>query len=135
MSVYQRIRERRLLLGLSQDELAIKLSYKSRSSINKIELGKTDITTVMLENFAKVLECTPAYLMGWTDDPADSICNSVMPSIEPQSLCNDEEYLVNNYRLLNTDGKGKVIDYTDDLLDNPKYTENPLSKLDEKEIG
>ena len=35
--VYKRIRQRREELGLSQDELAKKLGYKSRSSINKIE--------------------------------------------------------------------------------------------------
>ena len=40
---YERIRRRREELGLSQDELAKKLGYKSRSSINKIEKGENDI--------------------------------------------------------------------------------------------
>ncbi len=29
---------------MSQEELATKLGYKSRSTINKIEMGKNDIT-------------------------------------------------------------------------------------------
>ena len=37
MNLYQRIKERRESLGMSQEELAKKLGYKSRSTINKIE--------------------------------------------------------------------------------------------------
>lgn len=40
MNLYDRIKARRLELRLSQDELAQKLGYKSRSTINKIEMGK-----------------------------------------------------------------------------------------------
>lgn len=68
MDLGKRIRERREELNLSQDELAKKLGYKSRSSINKIELGKNDITQHKIADFAKALQTTPAYLMGWTDD-------------------------------------------------------------------
>lgn len=43
LSIGDIIKKRRLEIGLSQQELADKVGYKSRSSINKIELGKTDI--------------------------------------------------------------------------------------------
>ena len=39
MTIYDRIKLRREELGMSQQELAYKLGYKSRSTINKIELG------------------------------------------------------------------------------------------------
>ena len=61
------IKKRREELGLTQEELANILGYKSRSSINKIELGKNDITQHKVVAFAKALNTTPAYLMGWTD--------------------------------------------------------------------
>lgn len=61
----KQIRERRTELGLTQDELAKKLGYKSKSSINKIELGVNDIPQSKIEQFAKALDTTPAYLMGW----------------------------------------------------------------------
>ena len=67
MDLGKKIRERREELNLSQDELAKLLGYKSRSSINKIELGKNDITQHKIADFAKALQTTPAYLMGWTD--------------------------------------------------------------------
>ena len=37
MRAGERIRQRRVELGLTQEELAIAAGYKSRSSINKIE--------------------------------------------------------------------------------------------------
>ena len=37
------IKKRREQIGMSQDELAQKVGYKSRSSINKIELNKQDL--------------------------------------------------------------------------------------------
>ena len=37
MELYKRIKARREKLGMSQEELATKLGYKSRSTINKIE--------------------------------------------------------------------------------------------------
>ena len=68
MSIGSRIKERRELLNLSQEELALKLGYKSRSTINKIESGINDITQSKVVEFAKVLQTTPAYLMGWEEN-------------------------------------------------------------------
>ena len=78
MNIGDRIKIKRESLNMSQDELAKKLGYKSRSSINKIELGKSDITQHKVVAFANALQTTPAYLMGW-DDPA-----------EPENKKNDE---------------------------------------------
>lgn len=64
MELYQRIKMRRLELGMSQEELAFKLGYKSRSSINKIEMGDNDIPQSKILAFANALDTTPSYLMG-----------------------------------------------------------------------
>lgn len=69
MELYKRIRNRREELGMTQDELAIMMGYKSRSSINKIELGKSDIPQSKIAAFAKALETTPEYLMGFDSEP------------------------------------------------------------------
>lgn len=65
----ERIKERRLALGLSQDILASRLCYASRSTIAKIEGGTISLTQPRIEDFAKILMVTPTYLMGWSDDP------------------------------------------------------------------
>ena len=67
MTIGERIKTRREYLNISQDELAKKLGYKSRSSINKIELGINDITQSKIKAIADILETTPAYIMGWED--------------------------------------------------------------------
>lgn len=66
MTVGERIKNKRLELGYSQDELAKKAGYKSRSSINKIELSR-DLPLNKIEIVARALECSPSYLMGWTE--------------------------------------------------------------------
>lgn len=69
MTVGEKIREARLKKGYSQAELAELLGYKSRSSINKIEVEGRDIPRSSIVKFAKILDVTPAYLMGWEDEP------------------------------------------------------------------
>lgn len=61
------IKKRREQLGISQERLASILGYKSRSSINKIELNHTDLPQSKIVALAKALSVTPAYLMGWED--------------------------------------------------------------------
>jgi repressor LexA len=62
------IRARRLALGLSQQELADRVGYRSKSSINKIELGERGLRPDQLDAFARALSTTPAALMGY-DEP------------------------------------------------------------------
>ena len=64
MELYKRIKARREELGMSQEGLATKLGYKSRSTINKIEMGKNDITQSKIIAFANALQTTQSYLMG-----------------------------------------------------------------------
>ena len=59
------IRRRREEIGLTQDQLARKLGYKSRSTINKIEKGINDVTQTKIEQFAVALDTTPERLTGW----------------------------------------------------------------------
>jgi repressor LexA len=75
-TIGERIKEARIKKGLSQTELAEKLGYKSRSSINKIEVGGRDIPRSQIVKIAEILDVTPSYLMGW-EEPADTL--TVLP--------------------------------------------------------
>lgn len=66
-SIADRIKNRRISLGMSQEELAQKIGYKSRSSINKIEVGANNLTQSKIKAIADALNTTPAYIMGWTE--------------------------------------------------------------------
>lgn len=63
-----RIKYRRKELNLTQEQLANKLGYKNKATIGKIETGVNDIVQSKVIDFAKALNTTPAYLMGWVDD-------------------------------------------------------------------
>ena len=70
-NIGNRIKARRVELGYTQEELATKMGYKSKTAINKIELGINDVSQSKVLRFADVLHTTPAYLMGWDKEPED----------------------------------------------------------------
>lgn len=71
MDIGNRIKQRRLELELTADELADKVG-KSRATIYRYENGYIEnLPTTVLEPLAEALLTTPAYLMGWVDDPND----------------------------------------------------------------
>ena len=72
LQLYKNIKNRRIALGLSQDELAQKTGYTSRSSIAKIESGKVDLPQTKIKLFAEALETTQADLMGWDIDNSEA---------------------------------------------------------------
>ena len=59
------IRRRRIELGLSQEELAERCGFKSKSSINKMESGVQGLPQSKIIAVAKALETTPGYILGW----------------------------------------------------------------------
>ena len=79
MTIGERIKARRIELGLSQEELATKVGYKSRSSINKIELSRK-LPIDKVEKMALALDCQPEYLMGWADLSGNPISQPTITS-------------------------------------------------------
>lgn len=82
-TIYDRIKNLRENLELTQQELAERLGYKSRSTINKIESGQRDISSTQIIAFSKALNTTPAYLMGWEDENSDPILENIPGIITP----------------------------------------------------
>ena len=60
-----KIAELRKQVGLTQQELADKVGYKSKSAINKIELGLRDISQSKIILFADALNVEPSVLLGY----------------------------------------------------------------------
>lgn len=66
MTVGERIKHRRIELGLSADDLAESIG-KNRATIYRYESSEIlDLPTSVLVPLAKALNTSPAYLMGWT---------------------------------------------------------------------
>lgn len=79
----EKIKEKREKLNLSQEQLADKLGYKSKTSIHKVEQGMTDLPQSKIIEFAKALNTTPTYLMGL--EIPEEIPNSI-PEVEFMSI-------------------------------------------------
>lgn len=66
-----KIKRKREQQGLTQEELSQKLGYKNKSTIAKIENGTNDIVQSRVVDFARALNTTVAYLMGWEDETGE----------------------------------------------------------------
>ena len=67
MTIGERIKSRRIALGLSADDLALRLK-KNRATVYRYESDEIEkLPTTVLEKLAEVLDVTPAYLMGWEE--------------------------------------------------------------------
>lgn len=63
MTIGDKIKIAREQKKMSQDELARKLGYKSRSTIAKIESGENELTQSKIKKFAAALEVSISWLM------------------------------------------------------------------------
>jgi len=126
LEIYKRIRARREELGTSQEELAKRMGYRSRSSINKIEKGENDIPQSKIVAFAKALRTTPEALMGWEQSPAPA--SGDLPDLTPK----DEREIMH----LMDDMKEKLMQEEGLMFDGqPASPESIQSILDAMQIG
>lgn len=65
MTLGEKVYQLRSGKNMTQDELALAVGYKSRSTIAKIESGEREPGQSMVVALANALDVTPAYLMGW----------------------------------------------------------------------
>lgn len=108
----KRIKIKREELHMTQEELAAKLGYKSKTTIAKIENGTNDIVQSKVVAFASVLNTTPAYLMGLEESPA-----------APDPLPSDQQQLNDIYSRLDRPNKKKVLTYSKNLLSTQQMEE------------
>lgn len=108
----KRIREKRESIGMTQEELAAKLGYKNKSSIAKIEIGANDIVQSKVVEFAKALDTTVAYLMGWDNNPGPN---------QTGSLEKKSGVII---KVLGSVAAGIPIDAMEDTIDEEEVTED-----------
>jgi transcriptional regulator with XRE-family HTH domain len=109
MTIYERIKKRRKELGLTADQVADSLGI-SRATVYRYE--SSDIEKIpfdIIEPLSEVLQCSPAYIMGW-DSPAPSTKTTT-----------DTQELLDTYNKLNGEGKQKVREYASDLVNTGMY--------------
>lgn len=108
MILYKNIKKKRLELGMSQEELAKKVGYSSRSMIAKIEAGDIDLYQSKIEEIAIALETTSAELMGWKKNTAEEI--AIIMQTEA-----DVGILIKDYLSITSESKKRLLAYAEKL--------------------
>ena len=83
MTVADRIRQRREQLNMSQEELALKIGNKDKSTISKIEKSGDNISMKNIKRIADALGVSSQFLLGWEEMSKD---------IKMEILHNEFEY-------------------------------------------
>ena len=115
------IKQLREEAGLSLDELAEKCGYTSdnkRSSISKIEQGKSDVPASKLLNIAQALHTTPGALMGMVEQKAEEekICDLFSMCYGKEAYAAEQKFLK-----LDPDDRQDIVDLMDSKLRRDKY--------------
>ena len=128
MTIGQRIKQRREELEMSQEELAQKVGYKSRSSINKIELDIQQLTQRKIKAIADALNTTANYILGIDEEvqqQEQELCDLF-------SMCYGKEAYaaVKKFLRLDPDDRQDIVDLMDSKLSRSKYQDIKTSKGD-----
>ena len=68
MTIGEKVKQAREAKGMTQEELAHALGYKSRTSVNKIETGERDVPHKQIKKIAQILGIPPISLLGLEDE-------------------------------------------------------------------
>ena len=67
MTIGEKIKQRRIEMGMSQRDLAEKMGYNHHSTVARIEAGKVDVPQSRIVKFSEVLGVSITYLMDWEE--------------------------------------------------------------------
>lgn len=110
MEMSERIKERRIFMGYTQEELGEKLGLQ-KSAIAKYENGRVEnIKRSVIANMAKILDCSPSYLMGF-----DVLMEKTVSSKE------DSPKILQYYEMLNDIGKHVATERVKELTEVSRY--------------
>ena len=103
----RRVRERRAALGLSQEELADRMGYRSKSSITKLEKGVNDLPQSKLEELAAA---QPQQEQTETEEEAEDAPEEGENSQTALVMAHVRRYLEDNYMFdLSLDSVGEIL--------------------------
>lgn len=106
MNMAMRIKNRRKVMGLTQEELAAKLGVQ-KSAVAKYENGRVEnIKRSIIQKMAEILDCDPAYLLGFSDE------------VKRQSTTSDLQTL---FQKLTPEGQKQALEYLNYLLSKDEY--------------
>lgn len=113
----ERLVKAREFIGHNRKSFAEKLNIPYRT-ITNYENGSREPGSDYILKVADVCGCTTDWLLGLSDDPRNNAPHSSLLSKGNDPLF---EALRANYEELNAEGREKLVDYSDDLVQSSKY--------------
>ena len=126
-----RIKELRILSGMSQEELGRRIGVQ-RAAINKYEKGSvTNIPILTIEKIAKVFEISPTYIVGWDVNGGDPLAAEVRVLTGVKKFYGEDAVdLLECFSGLNNKGKKRLAEYVCDLERIDIYQIDYVTKSD-----
>lgn len=119
MDIGAKLKQRRLEVNVSVEELAKKLGV-SKTTIYRYEKGEIlKVPTEVLEKISKILNTNPAYFMGWSDTPTP---------VQTQTL---QEIIVTS-KQLEQPRQEKVLNFANEQLEEQNKTVSIFYKKSEE---
>lgn len=115
-SIGDRIRIARLQSGMSQEELAKALGRSGRSYISKLELNQREISHGEIKALCEILDISANYLVFGSHE----------------SLAENEQRLLDDFRSLNEEGQEVVLNMVDGIIRTEKYKKSSEYELGKK---
>lgn len=109
MEIGERIKSRRIELGITQEELAKKIGYTSKTTIAKIESNANQLRQSKIIEIANALNTTPAFIMGWDEEEPPKLTGA---------LALEHITLISKYSKLSDSNKILVNNLIDSLIAN-----------------
>lgn len=123
MTTGERLKLRRKEIGFSAEKVADQLGV-SPATIYRYEKGDIEKVPVdSLAELAKILQTTPAYLMGWESQADQAEINDLLAQIQASEEKEQSRIaeMIQDFKKLNYDGKAKAIERVHELTEIPRY--------------
>lgn len=123
MTTGERLKLRRKEIGFSAEKVADQLGV-SPATIYRYEKGDIEKVPVdSLAELAKILQTTPAYLMGWESQADQAEINDFLAQIQASEEKEQSRIaeMIQDFKKLNDDGKAKAIERVHELTEIPRY--------------
>lgn len=127
LEIGNRIKQLRIERDMSQDELARKCGYTSRSTINKIELGINDVPQSKIKSIAEALNVSVGEILCWNEMDEKYDTKKIQKEVELIELmekrCGASAMEVMSlYSQLDKDDQGEIRGEMKQMLKHEKYS-------------
>lgn len=123
MTTGERLKLRRKEIGFSAEKVADQLGVSPATiyRYEKGDIGKVPVDS--LAELAKILQTTPAYLMGWESQADQAEINDLLAQIQASEEKEQSRIaeMIQDFKKLNDDGKAKAIERVHELTEIPRY--------------